>query len=94
MGSSFFFRDLRISASLAIPAFSAKPLPRSARKSWAPARRLLISHPYSAVSITNNQEGVAKGRSASGVRMSRGTSKSRAAPRICSAGFRKPDRRL
>ena len=54
------------------------------------SRRLL-----GVVSITSDvyQEG-AKGRSASGVRMSRGTSKSRAAPRICSAGFGKPERRL
>ena len=36
---------------------------------------------------------IRKGRKASGVRMSLGTSKSRAAPRICSAGFGKPDRR-
>src|SRR6478672_5171250 len=35
-----------------------------------------------------------KGLSALGVRMSLGTSKYRAAPRICSAGFGKPDRRL
>ena len=36
---------------------------------------------------------ITKGRKASGVRISLGTSKSRAAPRICSAGFGKPDRR-
>ena len=88
MGSSFF-SDLRI---------SAKPLPRSARKAACRIQGVSVAASPPAlhvVSITNDldQEGIAKGRSASGVRISRGTSKSRAAPRICSAGFGKPDRR-
>ena len=85
MGSSFFFGDLRISARHEKAGRRMQDVPVA-----------LGCRYCSVVSITNDldQEGVAKGRSASGVRISRGTTNSRAAPRICPAGFGKPDRRL